>query len=154
MEFLLGKQLPYVFVSFISFLILVFFAIFVFDVPLKGNFFTLSFAALLYIICTTGIGLLMSSFAKTQIAALAGTAIFTLLPTVQFAGLKDPVSSLEGIGRLIGEVFPVTYFINISRGLFSKNVSFSDLHLEFFALGVSAVVIIMLSLFVLKKQEK
>ena len=154
LEFLLGKQLPYVFVSFISFLILVFFAIFVFDVPLKGNFFTLSFAALLYIICTTGIGLLMSSFAKTQIAALAGTAIFTLLPTVQFAGLKDPVSSLEGIGRLIGEVFPVTYFINISRGLFSKNVSFSDLHLEFFALGVSAVVIIMLSLFVLKKQEK
>ena len=154
LEFLLGKQLPYVFVSFISFLILVFFAIFVFDVPLKGNFFTLSFAALLYIICTTGIGLLMSSFAKTQIAALAGTAIFTLLPTVQFAGLKDPVSSLEGIGRLIGEVFPVTYFINISRGLFSKNVSFSDLHLEFFALGISAVVIIMLSLIVLKKQEK
>ena len=154
LEFLLGKQLPYVFVSFISFLILVFFAIFVFDVPLKGNFFTLSFAALLYIICTTGIGLLMSSFAKTQIAALAGTAIFTLLPTVQFAGLKDPVSSLEGIGRLIGEVFPVTYFINISRGLFSKNVSFSDLHLEFFALGISAVVIIVLSLFVLKKQEK
>ena len=154
LEFLLGKQLPYVFVSFISFLILVFFAIFVFDVPLKGNFFTLSFTALLYIICTTGIGLLMSSFAKTQIAALAGTAIFTLLPTVQFAGLKDPVSSLEGIGRLIGEVFPVTYFINISRGLFSKNVSFSDLHLEFFALSISTVVIIMLSLFVLKKQEK
>ena len=154
LEFLLGKQLPYVFVSFISFLILVFFAIFVFDVPLKGNFFTLSFAALLYIICTTGIGLLMSSFAKTQIAALAGTAIFTLLPTVQFAGLKDTVSSLEGIGRLIGEVFPVTYFINISRGLFSKNVSFSDLHLEFFALSISTVVIIMLSLFVLKKQEK
>jgi ribosome-dependent ATPase len=154
LEFLLGKQLPYVFVSMISFFILVFFAVFVFDVPLKGSFFTLSFAALLYIICTTGIGLLMSSFAKTQIAALAGTAIFTLLPTVQFAGLKDPVSSLEGIGRLIGEVFPVTYFINISRGLFSKNVSFSDLHLEFFALGISAIVIIMLSLFVLKKQEK
>ncbi|QKE29191.1 multidrug resistance ABC transporter, ATP-binding/permease components [Arcobacter acticola] len=154
LEFLLGKQLPYVFVSMISFFILVFFAVFIFDVPLKGSFFTLSFAALLYIICTTGIGLLMSSFAKTQIAALAGTAIFTLLPTVQFAGLKDPVSSLEGIGRLIGEAFPVTYFINISRGLFSKNVSFSDLHLEFFALSISTVVIIMLSLFVLKKQEK
>ena len=154
LEFLLGKQLPYVFVSMISFFILVFFAVFIFGVPLKGNFFTLSFAALLYIVCTTGIGFLISSFAKTQIAALAGTAIFTLLPTVQFAGLKDPVSSLEGIGKYIGEVFPVTYFINISRGLFSKNVSFSDLHLEFFALSLSAVVIIILSLFVLKKQEK
>ena len=154
LEFLLGKQLPYVIISMISFFILVSFSIVIFGVPLKGSFFTLSLAALLYIICTTGIGLLMSSFAKTQIAALAGTAIFTLLPTVQFAGLKDPVSSLEGIGKFIGDFFPVTYFINVSRGVFSKNVSFSELHLEFFALGTSAIVITMLSLLVLKKQEK
>ena len=154
LEFLFGKQLPYVVVSMISFIILVGFAIVAFGVPLKGSFITLSLAALLYIICTTGIGLLMSSFAQTQIAALAGTAIFTLLPTVQFAGLKDPVSSLEGIGRFIGDFFPVTYFINISRGVFSKNVSFSELHLEFFALFAAAIVITMLSLLVLKKQEK
>ena len=154
LEFLLGKQLPYVIISMISFFILVSFSIVIFGVPLKGSFFTLSLAALLYIICTTGIGLLMSSFAKTQIAALAGTAIFTLLPTVQFAGLKDPVSSLEGIGKFIGDFFPVTYFINLSRGVFSKNVSFAELHLEFFALGTSAIVITMLSLLVLKKQEK
>ena len=154
LEFLLGKQLPYVIISMISFFILVSFSIVIFGVPLKGSFFTLSLAALLYIICTTGIGLLMSSFAKTQIAALAGTAIFTLLPTVQFAGLKDPVSSLEGIGKFIGDFFPVTYFINVSRGVFSKNVSFAELHLEFFALGTSAIVITMLSLLVLKKQEK
>ena len=154
LEFLLGKQLPYVIISMISFFILVSFSIVIFGVPLKGSFFTLSLAALLYIICTTGIGLLMSSFAKTQIAALAGTAIFTLLPTVQFAGLKDPVSSLEGIGKFIGDFFPVTYFINASRGVFSKNVSFAELHLEFFALGTSAIVITMLSLLVLKKQEK
>ena len=154
LEFLLGKQLPYVIISMISFFILVSFSIVIFGVPLKGSFFTLSLAALLYIICTTGIGLLMSSFAKTQTAALAGTAIFTLLPTVQFAGLKDPVSSLEGIGKFIGDFFPVTYFINVSRGVFSKNVSFAELHLEFFALGTSAIVITMLSLLVLKKQEK
>ena len=154
LEFLLGKQLPYVIISMISFFILVSFSIVIFGVPLKGSFFTLSLAALLYIICTTGIGLLMSSFAKTQIAALAGTAIFTLLPTVQFAGLKDPVSSLEGIGKFIGDFFPVTYFINVTRGVFSKNVSFAELHLEFFALGTSAIVITMLSLLVLKKQEK
>ena len=68
--------------------------------------------------------------------------------------MKDPVSSLEGIGRFIGDFFPVTYFINISRGVFSKNVSFSELHLEFFALFAAAIVITMLSLLVLKKQEK
>ena len=96
----------------------------------------------------------MSSFAKTQIVALAGTAIFTLLPTIQFSGLKEPVSSLEGIAQYIGNVFPVTYFINISRGVFSKNVSFSDLHLEFFILAITSVVIYCFAILVLNKQEK
>lgn len=154
LEFLLGKQIPYILISMISFLGLIAFAVYIFEVPLKGNLFTLSLGALLYIICTTGIGLLMSSFAKTQIAALAGTAILTLLPTIQFSGLKEPVSSLEGVGAFIGEIFPASYFINISRGVFSKNVSFSDLHVEFLALSVLALVIIFLSVQVLQKQEK
>ena len=108
LEFLLGKQLPYLIVSMISYFGLVAFAVFVFDVPLKGSLFTLTLGVFLYIICTTGIGLFISSFVKTQIAALMGTAILTLLPTIQFSGLKEPVSSLEGIGQFIGNSFPVT----------------------------------------------
>lgn len=154
LEFLLGKQIPYIVVSMISYFGLVALAIFVFDVPLKGSFFTISFGALLYIVSTTGLGLFMSSFASTQIAALTGTAIFTLLPTIQFSGLQNPVSSIEGVGRFIGEIFPATYFINISRGVFSKNVSIHELQFEFFALSASAVVIIFISLLVLRKQEK
>src|SRR5574344_176590 len=80
LEFLLGKQLPYLIVSMISYFGLVAFAVFVFDVPLKGSLFTLTLGVFLYIICTTGIGLFISSFVKTQIAALMGTAILTLLP--------------------------------------------------------------------------
>lgn len=154
LEFLLGKQLPYIVISMIGYFGLVAFAVILFEVPLKGSILTLSVGALLFVMSTTGLGLLMSSFAKTQIAALAATAIFTLLPTVSFSGLNEPVSSLEGAGALIGQIFPATYFINISRGVFSKALEFNDLSFDFLALMMSSVVITTLSMLALKKQEK
>jgi ribosome-dependent ATPase len=152
-EFLIGKQLPYIVISMIGFFGLIILAVLVFNVPIKGSLVTLTFGALLYVIFTTGIGLFMSAFAKTQMAALAGTAILTLLPTINFSGIKDPVSSLEGVGAIIGTIFPATYFINISRGVFSKAVDFSGLSMDFFALAVSVLVITLLSILSLKKQE-
>ncbi|MDQ1325661.1 MAG: ribosome-dependent ATPase [Campylobacterota bacterium] len=154
LEFLLGKQLPYVMISMIGFVGLVLLAIFVFGVPMKGSFGVFFAAALLYVIVTTGMGLLVSAFAKTQIAALGGAAIATLLPTINFAGLMDPVSSLEGVGWVMGNIFPVTYFVNISRGIFSKDVSFSDLYFDFTVLVISIFIITFLSVSTLKKQEK
>ena len=153
-EFVIGKQIPYIIISMISFFGLLLLSVFIFGVPVKGSILILSVGAFLYVTVTTGIGLLMSAFAKTQISALAGTAILTLLPTIQFSGLRDPVSSLEGVARFIGEIFPVTYFINISRGIFSKNIGFNDLHLEFGMLCISIFVISYLSMLALKKQEK
>jgi len=153
LEFLIGKQLPYIFVSMIGFFGLVALAVWVFEVPMKGSLATLSFAALLYVITTTGMGLLISSFAKTQVAALAATAILTLIPTINFSGLKDPVSSLEGIGAIIGNLFPVTYFINISRGIFSKAVDITALSHDILALVIAIVVITAGSMMLLKKQE-
>lgn len=153
LEFLIGKQLPYILISMIGFLILVALAVSVFGVYPKGSILTLSLGAFLYVIITTGIGFLMSSFMKTQIAALAATAIFTLLPTVNFSGLKDPVSSLEGVGAFIGYIFPATYFINISRGIFSKALQFSDLYRDFMVMAIILVVISIFSIMLLKKQE-
>lgn len=153
-EFLIGKQLPYIVISMIGFFALIGMAIWVFGVPLKGSLITFTLGALLFVTVTTGIGMLMSAFTNTQIAALAGTAILTLLPTVNFSGLKDPVSSLEGVGAVIGTFFPVAYFINISRGLFSKELHFSDLYIDFMALAIAVVVITALSMISLKKQER
>ncbi len=154
LEFLLGKQLPYIAVSMISFLGLIALAVLVFGVPIKGSFAILFFAALLYVTATTGIGFLMSAFTKTQIAALGSTAILTMLPTISFSGLKDPVSSLEGVGAVIGNIFPATYFINVSRGIFSKDVGLSGHYFDFAALFAAIVVITALSLITLKKQER
>ena len=154
LEFLIGKQLPYIGVSMISYFGLVVLAVFVFDVPLKGSFLALTFGALLYVTVTTGLGMLMSAFTNTQIAALAVTAIVTLLAAVNFSGMTHPVSSMEGIGEEIGTYFPTTYFLIICRGVFTKALGFADLSRYFWALAAFIPVLTMMSLVFLKKQEK
>ena len=153
LEFLLGKQVPYIALSMVSFLILALFAVFIFDVPLKGSIPALMTGALLYITATTAIGLLISSFMRSQIAALFGTTIMTMLPAVSFSGLIDPVPSLSGLGRVIGEVYPTTHFLTIARGTFSKALGFSDLSAPFLSLTLTIPVLIFLSVLLLKKQE-
>jgi len=154
LEFLLGKQLPYIAVAMISYFALVAQAVLVFGVPVKGSFLALTCGALLYVIATTGLGLLMSTFTRTQIAALFGTAILTMLPTVQFSGLTTPVASLEGGAYWIGQAFPATYFLTISRGVFTKALGFADLGHQFLALACFIPALTLLSLALLPKQEK
>ncbi len=153
LEFLLGKQLPYVGLAMLNFLLLTALAITVFGVPLKGSFLTLAAGALLYVISATAIGLLISSFMRSQIAAIFGTAVLTILPAVTFSGMIDPVSSLEGAGRVIGNLSPATYFITISRGTFSKALGFADLYAAFIPLLIAVPVLIGLGVALLKKQE-
>ena len=153
LEFLLGKQLPYVLLSLASFFLLVLQVVWVFGVPLKGSFPTLALGALLYVLATTGLGLLMSTFTRTQIAALFGTAILTMLPTVQFSGLTTPVSALEGFGYWVGQFYPASYFLVISRGVFTKALEFRDLAGQLLALALFTPVLWGLCAALLKKQE-
>jgi ribosome-dependent ATPase len=153
LEFLLGKQLPYIGVSMINFFGLVALAIVVFGVPLKGSMLALTVGAMLYVTATTGLGLLISAFTKTQIAALAGTAIVTLLAAANFSGLSEPVSSLQGAGAVMGKMFPTTYFLIISRGTFTKALGFSELYGDFMALAAFIPALTLLSLALLRKQE-
>jgi ribosome-dependent ATPase len=154
LEFLLGKQIPYVVLAMISFLLLVLLAVTVFRVPLKGSFLTLTAGALLYVIVATSLGLLISTFVRSQVAALFATAIFTIIPAVNYSGLMDPVSSLEGAGALIGEIYPATYFLTIARGTFSKALSLPGLYESFVPLIITIPVLIILSTVLLKKQER
>jgi ribosome-dependent ATPase len=153
LEFLLGKQLPYVVIAFTSYFTLLLLAIFLFQVPIKGSAVSLTAGAALYVAATTGFGLLVSSFVKTQIAALFGTAVLIMLPVIQFSGLFTPVSSLSGSARLIGLAFPSTYFQQISLGAFTKGLAGSDLIIDFLALGVIVAAYWLLSLKWLKGQE-
>jgi ribosome-dependent ATPase len=153
-EFLLGKQLPYVGLAFLNFLMLTAFAVYVFRVPFTGSFLTLATAALLYVVFTTGMGLVISAFMKSQIAAIFGTSLITLVPAVQYSGFIDPVSSLEGFGAIIGHIYPTTYFVTISRGTFSKGLGFGDLGATFVPLLIAPPVLYALGVFLLKKQAR
>ena len=154
LEFLLGKQLPYIAVALISYVLLVIQSQLMFQVPMKGSLLALSFGAFLYVIATTGFGLLISTFTSTQIAALFGTAILTILPTVTFSGLTTPVAALEGPAYWIGQFFPASYFLTISRGTFTKALGFADLWPQFIALACFIPVLTALSVALLRKQER
>ncbi|CAB5699849.1 Uncharacterized ABC transporter ATP-binding protein YbhF [Delftia tsuruhatensis] len=152
-EFLLGKQLPYVALAMLNFVLMCLLAVTLFGVPVTGSFATLALAALIFSGASTGFGLLASTLTRSQIASMFLVLIGTLIPTTQFAGLVDPVSSLEGAGRVIGEVYPASHMIAISRGVFSKALGFRELAGSFWPLLLSVPVILGLAIALTRKQE-
>jgi ribosome-dependent ATPase len=154
MEFLLGKQLPYIAIAMVNFFVLLTMAVFLFGVPLKGSFFALTIGALAYVTATTGYGMFISSFASTQIAALFGTAIMTFMPATLFSGMLTPVSALSGGAALIGRLFPMTYFLRISVGTFTKGLGLSDLGATLLYQALFIPVLTGFSILLLRKQER
>jgi ribosome-dependent ATPase len=153
LEFLLGKQLPYVGIALVNFVFLFLIAIFVFGVPLKGSFFTLLVGTIVYVVATTGFGQLISSFTKTQVAAVFATAILSIVPAVNFSGLFAPVSSLSGTAKIIGLSFPASWYQPLTVGVFAKALGMADLWRNVVAISGIAIVFLILSLLLLRKQE-
>ncbi len=153
-EFILGKQLPYVGLAMINYLLMMLLAVTVFGVPVTGSFPTLTLAALIFSFAATGMGLLASAATKSQIAAMFFTMIGTMIPAMQYSGLIDPVSTLQGSARVIGEVYPATHMVTISRGVFSKALGFGDVAGSIWPMLLSVPVIVGLAIVLLRKQEQ
>jgi len=151
-EFLLGKQLPYVAIAFVSFLTLVLLTLFVFGVPLKGSFVTLAVASLAYVFATTGFGLFVSSFVRSQVAAIFATAIIVIIPAVNFSGLMVPVSSLTGGGRLMGLAFPAAWYQPVTVGIFAKGMGFAELWPNIAVIALFGIGFIAAAVVALRKQ--
>ena len=151
-EFLLGKQLPYIVLGMFNFLLMTVLAVTVFGVPVKGSLAALTLAAFIFVVCSSGLGLLVSTFTNSQISAIFVTLIGTLIPCVQFSGLMNPVSSLEGVGAFIGRIYPATHFLTISRGVFNKALDLPALSASFWPLLAAVPVIMGLAIVLLKKQ--
>ncbi|MFG1347431.1 ribosome-associated ATPase/putative transporter RbbA [Xanthobacter autotrophicus DSM 431] len=154
LEFLLGKQAPYVGVAFFNFLVMVLMALFLFGVPLKGSFAGLALGAFAYVLATTAIGLVSSTLTNTQVAALFGTAIGTMMPASQFSGLLQPVATLEGGAWVVGTFFPTTYFMRISVGAFTKSLGFAELTPFILATAAFWPALLGLAYVILRKQER
>ena len=154
LEFLVGKQLPYVGVALANFTLMFLMALFVFRVPLKGSLPALLLGVLIYVIAMTAYGMLISAFTHTQIAALFAAAMLTVLPATQFSGMMTPVSSLGGAAQIMGRAFPMSYFVPISVGTFTKGLGFLDLGGDLAALVVFVPVLTLMNVLLLRKQER
>jgi ribosome-dependent ATPase len=153
-EFLLGKQLPYVGLALLSYGMLLLMALFLFRVPLTGGLGALSLGAVLFVFASTGLGLLMSTFMRTQIAAIFGTAIASTIPTILFSGMLVPVSSLTGAARVMGYGFPSAWFNHVSVGSFTKGLTLGDLWLDYLVLAAFGLGFFLLGLALLRTQER
>ena len=154
LEFLLGKQLPYLGLALLSYLLLLLMALWLFRVPLTGSLSALSLGAALFVFASTGLGLLMSTFMRTQIAAVFGTAIASTIPTILFSGMLVPVSSLTGAARFMGYGFPSAWFNHISVGTFTKGLQLGDLWLDYGVLAAFGLGFLLLGLALLRTQER
>ena len=154
LEYLLGKQLPYVAIGMLNYFTLAAMATLVFGVPVKGSFAMLTLCTLLYVTATTGIGLVISTFTTSQVAAVFVTAILTIVPSIQFSGFLQPVSTLEGQARLIGSIWPTSYYMHSAVGAFTKGLGAEMLMLDAIVLACCIPVFWAVSTIALKKQEK
>ena len=137
-EFLTGKLLPYILISLVNVCVLWLMAVGLFQVPFKGHFLLFFFASVLFVCCTTGIGLLISLLVQTQMAALIITMVVAMIPTILFSGLLVPVASLTRGAKVQAHLFPAMYFTNIVRGSFLKGVGVEVLWQDLLALAIFA----------------
>jgi ribosome-dependent ATPase len=154
LEYLIGKQLPYVAIGMLNFFILTALAVMVFGVPIKGSFSMLVLCTLLYVTATTGLGMVTSTFTNSQVAAVFVTAILTIVPTIQFSGLLQPVSTLQGNAGLVGKIWPASYYMHTSLGAYTKGLGPSLLVADILYMLVCIPVLLAISYLGLRKQEK
>ena len=154
LEYLLGKQIPYIAIGMLNYFILVAMAIVVFNIPIKGSFLMLTLCTLLYVTATTGIGMVISTFTSSQVAAVFITAIITLMPTIQFSGLLQPVSTLAGRAKFVGSIWPTSYYMHASKGAFTKGLGADLLMQDVIFLACCIPLLWGVSTLALRKQEK
>ena len=154
LEFLLGKQLPYIALALLSACTLVLMMVLLFGVPIRGSLAALALGILLYVAATTALGLVISTFVRSQLAAIFASAIINVIPAVNFSGFMSPASGLTGGARIAGAMFPARYFQSISVGAVTKGLSFAELFPNLLALAGFAIVLVLAASRLLPAQER
>ena len=153
-QYLIGKQLPYIAVGMVNFAAMMLMIIYLFGVPLKGSFAGLAVGTLLMVSASTALGLLISCFVRSQLAAIFATAIITMIPAQTYSGFLYPLSTMEGGALVIGKTFPSSWYYTVSVGSFTKGLHTADLLHEYAAIAAFAATSLILACVLLKKQEK
>lgn len=140
-ELILGKLVPYVIIGYTGFLFALFLCIFWFKVQITGSIALLLILGFLFVYCSLSIGMLISTFAKNQLQAMM-FMIIIMLPSILLSGFIFPREAMPYLIRLSGYLIPLTYFLNIVRGIALKGVGINYLWNDVIALLVFTVVIL------------
>jgi ABC-2 type transport system permease protein len=139
MEVLVGKIVPYIFVGYIQVGVILFFARFLFHVPIVGSLWLLLAAALVFITATLAVGITISTIAANQRQAMQMTMFF-FLPNVMLSGFAFPFRGMPRWAQVIGEMLPLTHFLRIIRGILLKGNSPADIVPEIWPIALFAAV--------------
>jgi ABC-2 type transport system permease protein len=149
-ELILGKMIPYILIGSVDFLIALFFGTFWFGVPIQGNVLLLIILGFGFVICALAMGMLVSSIASNQLQAMQ-MSLLLLLPSVLLSGFIFPRDAMPFPINQVGNIIPLTYFINILRGIILKGVSLHYLYSDVLILGLLGVILLALAIFRFKK---
>lgn len=144
-ELLLGKIIPFIIIGFVAETIVFLVAIFVFEVPLRGNIGTLYLLSFGFFFTTLGLGILVSTVSKTQQQAMLLTAFFIMMPFIYLSGFIFPIENMPYPIQLVTYVIPLRYFLVIARGVFLKGSGWLELWDEFAIMIFLGVIIFALA---------
>jgi ribosome-dependent ATPase len=147
----MGKQFPYVVVGMLTFVLLVLMALVVFHVPVKGSFGAFALGTLFYVFSTCGFGQLISTFTRTQVAAVFATTVISIITDGE---LFRPARARVFPHRRGGLMFPMAWFQPISVGAFTKGRTYSDLWFYTLVLAAFAIGYFIAALMLLRKQQR
>ena len=151
-EFLAGKLVPYGVIAFAEIVTVILAAVLWFDVPTRGNLGILLPAGLIYVFCTVGMGLLVSTFTQNQLIAMLMSIMVTLMPSFLFSGFLFPVFTMPLVMQLYARIFPAAFFVDLSRGVVLKGSGLADLWPAILVLFVYTIVVFALAVWRFKKK--
>lgn len=149
-ELILGKLVPYVVIGFLDFIFALGLGVVWFSVPIMGSLPLLLFLGLGFVICALAIGILISAAAKTQLQAMQ-LSFLVLLPSILLSGFIFPRESMPKVVQLLGSIIPLTYFLNILRGIVLKGVGMEVLFKDVFILFSIGLILLILSMVQFRK---
>lgn len=150
-ELMLGKIIPYIFIGLVQVSLILLVARLVFDVQMVGSVAQLYLAALLFIAATLSLGVLISTWAKTQFQAMQLT-VFTFLPSILLSGFMFPFDGMPAIAQNIAEFLPLTHFVRLIRGISLRGAELQDMLPSLQALAIFFMVFLSLAVLRFRKR--
>ena len=152
LPYIIGKTIPYLVISFVSALIVIFSAMALFDLPMRGSWLLLCAAIGLFLIGAQAMGLLISTIAQTQQVAFQVSLLASLLPTMILSGFIFPIASMPAGVQVVTYIVPARYFLLALRSIVLKGAGISAFWQDMAALAIFATVALTLASLRLKRE--